>query len=96
MIVHPGPNRIGSGECPGGIVLHVYSVPEERLLIVQRVTFDHVERLAVEAAEEVDRLGLDRVCLVAYDGDSGERMKLAPYHPLTVEDRPNSEDSDLD
>jgi hypothetical protein len=77
----PGPRQIPSGSAPGGVVVYGYAVPSERLIFVQAIPQGH----AAECAERIADANFDYwlanalpgdegVCLVAYDGDSGERM----------------------
>lgn len=81
FITRPGPRSIPPDEMPGGVVIHVYSVPTCRLLLTRHAhDRDDVERHAeADAAQTADMLWPDDagVCLVAYDGDTGERM---PWH----------------
>jgi hypothetical protein len=76
--IRPGPPSIGPGIMPGGVVIQVYSVPTQRLLVTRHARDqDEVERYAVaDAAAAERRMWPDDVgvCLVAYDGDTGERM----------------------
>ena len=78
-VVSPGPDRIAPSSSPDGVVVHVYAVPTEELLVERRLQHDD----AVDVAGRADSLlawtlanavGVDGVCLVAYDGDTGERM----------------------
>lgn len=84
-MIRPGPTAIEPGRMPGGVVIHVYSVPTQRLL---------VERLAHSENEVEQYAGIDAaiadatmwpedvgVCIVVYDGDSGKRM--APHAAWT-------------
>lgn len=73
MTTQPGPASISPGEAPDGLVVHAYSLPDESLIFVRRLTPD----CDVEAAAEgdADRETPHRaVWLVFYDGDSGERI----------------------
>lgn len=84
-VVRPGPESIDAGSCPGGLVIHVYGVPSGRLLHVGPCSpADSMERRASSDADQV--LGLLRtgegMCLVFFDGDSGQRRHLE--QPLTV------------
>ena len=68
----PGPPRIEPGQCPGGIVMRVYAIPSRTLIIEQKLRpADDIEAAATMAAE-LDAPGW-AACLVAYDGDTGER-----------------------
>jgi hypothetical protein len=81
-IIRPGPPSLAPELVPGGVVIHVYSVPTQRLLVI-RLAHDradvarHAEADAAEAEALMwpDDLG---VCLVAYDGDTGERIGAWP------------------
>lgn len=77
-MIRPGPPAILPASAPGGVVIHVYSVPAADLLLVQHFPFGApVDKAAESAADYVlGRIEPGQVgtCLVAYDGDSGERM----------------------
>lgn len=79
MTVRPGPLSIAPGAIPGGVVVHVYEVPTGRLLHVTHAAVDaNVAQLADHDADVVgQRIAPDAagVCLVSYDGDTGERFK---------------------
>jgi len=77
----PGPEWVLPDMCPGGIVLHAYAVPTARLLLVR-----HLQSIAeAESTAEADAdacvllPGETAVCLVSYDGDTGERSTFG--HP---------------
>lgn len=76
--IRPGPASIPPDEMPGGVVIHVYSVPTCRLLLTRHAhDRDDVERHAADDAAQTDAMLWPDdvgVCLVAYDGDTGERM----------------------
>lgn len=77
-LIRPGPPRLAAGLMPGGVIIHVYAVPTARLLLT-RLAHDQaeVERHAIADAQLADaQLWADDigVCLVAYDGDTGDRM----------------------
>jgi hypothetical protein len=75
-MVRPGPAYLEAGRCVGGIVLRVYDVPAGSLLLERFLTsMSEAERLAVEDADFVQAL-TDECCLVAYDGDTGDRIRL--------------------
>lgn len=74
---HPGPPTIEPRSKPGGVVVHVYGYPSGTFL---------VESAAATGAQATFNAGLDHdraaellpagdrgFCLVAYDGDSGDR-----------------------
>jgi hypothetical protein len=72
----PGPASIAPDLEPDGMVIHVYAVPSERLLLVSHLNADNVSDVgAVDADAAFAALyaGEDAVCIVAYDGDTGER-----------------------
>jgi len=73
--IRPGPPALEPGRCPGGVVVQVYATTiPPTLLIEQRISLgDDVERAATDAAALADELEAD-VCLVAFDGDTGERI----------------------
>lgn len=78
MITRPGPSAVPRLQAPGGVVIHVYGVPTQRLLMTSRCTPEiDVEQWATMDADLCERLLHDdehAYCIVAYDGDSGERM----------------------
>lgn len=75
--VRPGPPCIDPDVAPGGIVFHVYAVPTGRLLLRDTVTdLDEAGPAAERAAEDAMlelRADEQALCLVAYDGDTGQR-----------------------
>jgi hypothetical protein len=78
-MIRPGPPSIATGQAPGGVVVRVYSVPDQALLLEQHLTRDaDVEHLAISGADIVDALTDPggEVCIIAYDGDSGERVSI--------------------
>lgn len=78
MIVRPGPDRIPFGRAPGGYVWHVYRVPTGELLSVAVLGPD--ADLGETAAAQVAEMGDAReVCVVIFDGDTGERVLLPGY-----------------
>lgn len=79
--IKPGPESIEAGQCPDGLVMHIYSVPDGELLRVSKIDTDTVEQAAIDDGDAVaERPG--PVCLVVYDGDSGIRL---PWPPDVVE-----------
>lgn len=77
-MIHPGPPQIEPGVYPGGVVIHVYDVPSGVLVTtsMSRSLAEASHNAATDADVTVlfarpDRWG---VCLVAYDGDTGERF----------------------
>lgn len=85
MRVRPGPARIAPGAAPGGVVVHGYSVPGDRLIFTQAIPASWSEDEADLAArwnfEEAMADPADGVCLVGYDGDSGVRMAWTEPEP---------------
>lgn len=74
MIVRPGPARIEPDQAPGGLVVHVYSVPSCVLLLERRLP--DLAAVLAHAHDDGELVfsATDECCLVAYDGDTGERM----------------------
>lgn len=70
--VRPGPPSIEPGRCPGGIVMRVYAIPSNTLVVEQCLTADGDIDAAAEMAAALMLPGWS-ACLVAYDGDTGER-----------------------
>ena len=61
---------IEPGRCPGGVIVRVYAVPSGVLVIEQALRpGDDIEGAATLAAEQAP----SATCLVAYDGDTGQR-----------------------
>ena len=61
----PGPRRLEPGLCPGGIIIRIYSVPDEALILERRLS-----SLAEAEAHAQDDADLtfdiaDEVCIVA-------------------------------
>lgn len=76
-VIYPGPASILPGMAPGGVVIHGYSVPGERLLFVQAIPADgsvDVSDAALRGAEQALCDPEPGTCLVAYDGDTGARF----------------------
>ena len=82
-MIHPGPPSIDADSAPGGVVIHVYAVPTNRLLITSRATTmaEAAYRAGLDGPAAMDALreGEEAVCLVAYDGDSGTRYDLTAW-----------------
>ena len=72
--IRPGPARIEPGQSPGGIVIRVYATSDPPVLVIEQRLGpgDDVEDAATIAAALSDTTGWN-ACLVAYDGDTGER-----------------------
>lgn len=83
-LTRPGPTSIGAGEAVGGLVVHVYSVPDCELLHVGKLngflSDEDVERVILDDVTAAAAAVADhrQVCLVMYDGDSGERLSHWP------------------
>lgn len=74
-MTRPGPPELEAGLAPGGLVVRIYTaVDEYELVAEQYLTLnDDPEALALEAALATQEVRTDDVCLVVYDGDTGER-----------------------
>ena len=72
--MRPGPSSIPRGEYPGGMVIHVYDLRGVLLATSHVGSDDDVEGEAGRAATAAITAGGD-VCLVAFDGDSGVRLR---------------------
>lgn len=78
--VRPGPDRIEPGQCPDGVVIRVYAVPSGTLVIEQKLgPDDDIEGAAIAAAILAEGSDGWAACLVAFDGDSGERASLREW-----------------
>jgi hypothetical protein len=79
-MIHPGPPSLAPGLCPGGVVIHVYTATAPPVLVVEQQLRpgDAIDNAATEAALMHD----GDVCLVAYDGDSGERYPANAWEAL--------------
>ena len=83
--MRPGPSRIARDVMPGGVVLHVYD-RTGKLLTESRMG------PGIDVAAEGERAAghmlvlydVDTVCLVAYDGDSGDRWPTEAWHGRDV------------
>lgn len=78
-MIYPGPEVIAAATSPGGVVIRGYAVPTNRVLFQSSVTtIDDVAAVATTDAQ-VALFSFERgVCLVAYDGDTGERIRQWP------------------
>jgi hypothetical protein len=83
-VIYPGPAAIDMNQCPGGLVVHIYSVPDEVLLLVSSLTGGNVETQGLADGDLIDKLSAGTVCLVFYDGDTGLRMPPPPEWPPGV------------
>jgi hypothetical protein len=73
-VIRPGPAWLAPGVCPGGVVLRVYDVPSGVLVLERRLSSRaDAEQLAGVDADFVMAM-TDACCLVAWDGDSGQRL----------------------
>jgi len=76
-MIHPGPPFLERDLVPGGVILRCYSVPDETLIFEQHLTdAGDADAMAEQGADAAAEYGATNVCLVAYDGDSGERIPL--------------------
>lgn len=82
LTIRPGPLSIDPGQCPGGVVVHVYAVPSGALVSVSRIhPLDDIAATAERDAATYDAfVASDAACLVAYDGDTGQRFDRAAWH----------------
>ena len=79
--IRPGPPSIAPGQCPGGVVIHVYAVPSGVLVATSAIhPGDDVAAFAERDAATYDALMADAACLVGYDGDTGERYPVEAWH----------------
>jgi hypothetical protein len=80
--IRPGPASIEPGQHPDGVVIHVYTATEPPVLVtVHKLRFsDDVESTAEADAAAFDAFTADAACLVAYDGDTGERFPAEAWH----------------
>lgn len=74
--VRPGPPSITPGRSPGGVVVRVYATTDPPTLVIEQALGpgDDIEDAATVAAALADESDGWAACLVAYDGDTGERM----------------------
>ncbi len=75
-MIRPGPPSIPNGTAPGGVVIHVYDTAGVLLTASFLTPGDDVDADAERAGRQVDALRRADipVVLVAYDGDTGERI----------------------
>lgn len=73
--IRPGPPSIEPGRSPGGVVVRVYATSDPPTLVIEQALRlgDDIDEAATLAAALSDASGW-HACLVAYDGDTGERM----------------------
>lgn len=74
MIIRPGPKSIERLACPGGIVIHVYNLAGELLLESRVSSYEDAEGKADNDGAFVAAIEPGDVCIVTFDGDTGERM----------------------
>lgn len=74
----PGPDQLAPGLCPGGIIVHVYTLSGRRLIEQSLAPDANVETAAAIAAEQ-SALTRGPVCLVAFDGDTGARFSAREW-----------------
>lgn len=72
-MIRPGPLSLDAGLAPGGVVVRCYAVANSALLFEQRITPDSDVAEIADAGGVVAAEHGGNVCLVAFDGDSGER-----------------------
>jgi hypothetical protein len=76
-VIRPGPPWLERGECPGGLVLMIYAATDPpRLLLTSKINMYNAQDRAEADRAIVDALigEHERLCIVVYDGDTGERM----------------------
>jgi hypothetical protein len=80
-VIRPGPDAIAAHACPDGVVIHCYTTTVPWALVFTRRYHvdDALEERATADAERAMALTNGSVCLVAYDGDSGERFPAAAW-----------------
>lgn len=81
--VQPGPPSIEPGTCPGGVVVHIYTATVPPVLVLtSNVRPDDACPLADKAVHDRERVDAwtagAPVCLVGYDGDTGQRLTERP------------------
>lgn len=83
-MIRPGPAQIEPSALPGGIISHVYAIPTNRLVAV------FIDPAEVSTWDDSDALnpGENGICLVFYDGDTGERLVPPGYLPGDVLRKP--------
>jgi hypothetical protein len=69
MITRPGPARLPPALAPGGVIFRVYN--RSGTMLVDRALHRGMD-LNVAKADAIKNLKAE-VCLVVYDGDTGER-----------------------
>jgi hypothetical protein len=78
-MIRPGPPWIERNQCPGGIVIWIYTATDPPLLLHKTHANpgeDIIERAELDGDTVRRMIAADTaVCLVVYDGDTGERMK---------------------
>lgn len=72
----PGPLSIDPARCPDGVVIQVYNRDGALLLETSVSLHDDVQTRAEHDADLVVAMEPGDVCLVAFDGDTGERMTM--------------------
>jgi hypothetical protein len=78
-VIRPGPLSIEPGRCPGGVVLQVYAVPTGQLVVEQALRPGDDVGDAAELAAALVLPGW-AACLVAYDGDTGDRFTALQWY----------------
>lgn len=84
-MIRPGPPSITPGSCRGGVVIHVYSATRlPVLLLVRRLgPGDPIETAAWLDGLATEANDVREVCLVGYDGDTGERYTAEAWARLS-------------
>lgn len=82
LFISPGPDRIEPSQHPGGVVIHIYAATDPPLLVTTHKLGpgDDIEAAAEGDAAAFDAFTAGPSCLVAYDGDTGERFPAEAWH----------------
>lgn len=81
-MIYPGPASIDPGLAPGGLVFRVYNMAGTELLerrVPASTTEDEIDNAAEADADLAVQLSKGDLCLVTYDGDTGQR--ISPVSP---------------
>jgi hypothetical protein len=75
-MIRPGPVAITPGAHPGGVVLHIYAatVPPSLIMTRRYRSTDNLAACAPLDYQACEAMGYGALCLVAYDGDTGQRF----------------------
>jgi hypothetical protein len=75
-MIRPGPIALPEGLCPDGVIIHIYAttVPPTLILTRRYGPDDDMETGVRRDWATVEACGYPGVCLVAFDGDTGDRF----------------------